>query len=389
MQYSYFNGRPEWITLQNNDLKLYLAFIHYGHPIPRNTIFEKSYEDAHNSEEIFNLYQKEIKQKALDMYEILKKRYFNLGIFTLNIEVGNTMIHSICKKECDICHNFPKKDIHSLMLIRLKLKDGKLIFIDFVNSRIYCGWDEYLEDNNLPEGYMFYPKSGLYDASKSLYQNITPASKKLEKVFKAADMASHISMWTGGILVIGSSLMFPLAVPINFGITLAMSALSAVTSSFQMFRGTQKIVDMFKHDVYTSGSEACKKWADLAIAAIGFITAPIYAITAIKELNSTVQSSSKAITIFKKSACFTQCTLVVIRATLGFIDSNFEITLENVLKLRLDVFITTGALMLSSNIRHILGVSIDMCFIKLPNLHFKIEPKIIWICMSVHTFTER
>lgn len=281
------------------------------------------------------------------------------------------MIHSICKEKCDSCHNFPEKNIHFWILIRLKLTDNKLIFIDFEKNRTYCGWDEYINDNNLPEGYnMFYPESGFYDASKSLYQNITPASNKVEKICKKADTASYVAVCGSSILLSGSALIFSIATPIVLAVNLGLYALTTIASSYQIVRGTQNLIDMFKHDIKKYSSESLKKWADLAMASIGFIASPILAIGAITEFNSTVQSSVKALTIFKKSASITQCTLIAIRATLDFIDNNFEITLENVLKLRLDVFVSTGLLMCPFYIRDILKVSIDICFIKLPNLHF-------------------
>ncbi|KAL4136195.1 hypothetical protein QTP88_007758 [Uroleucon formosanum] len=348
IQYSYFNGRPEWISLQKDDLKLYLAHLYYGHPSPSNEIIDKSYEGENSSEELFKLYKNEIKKKILKTCELLKEKCNNFS----NIKVGITMTHSICKKKCDICQNFPKKDIHCYLLLRLKLINNKLIFFDFQMSRTYTSWDDYIENNNLPEGFMFYPKSGFYDPSKTLYQNITPASKTIEKVLKAVDVASNISFFVAcSIRVYG--LIFPIAAPIALGISLIRNTIITVTSTYQAGRQVQHLMDMFSHNI-SNGIECYSKCINLAICAIGAIAAPIEGIAAMKEVNSTTKSTGKAFAIFQKSACITQCTLEVVRVTLDFMNDNFKITLENVLKLRLDLFLVTGCLMRPSLIKDLL-----------------------------------
>jgi len=315
-----------------------------------------------SSEELFKLYENETKKKILDVYELIEKKNINLS-FISNIEVGITMTHSICKKKCDICHHFPKKDIHKWLLLRLKLISNKFIFIDFQNSRTYTDWDDYVENNNLPEGYMFYPKSGFYDDSKTLYQTITPTSKPIETILRVADIATCVSNYVGITLSCGST--FLIGTPIGLGLSLVGCALATVASSFQFGRYVQQLYDLFRHDINKFGSKTWKKLIGLSIAAIGVIAAPINAISAIaSEVNSTIQSTGKTLTIFRKSACITQCTLEVFRATLDFIDNDFKITLESVLQLRLDVFIVTGSLMAPSYISDILKVNIDMCSIK-------------------------
>ncbi|XP_029343691.1 uncharacterized protein LOC100570684 [Acyrthosiphon pisum] len=353
MQYSYFSGRPEWIPLQKNDLKLFLAYTYYGYPSPSNAIVENNYEDEISSEELFKLYKNEIKKKILDMYELIEEKYINPSLFS-NIEVGITIVHSICKKKCDTCQHFPKKDIHKWLLLRLKVISNKFIFIDFQNNRTYTGWDEYMENNNLPEGYMFYPNSGFYDASKTLYQTITPASKTTETVFKTADIASYILNSVGGIIFACGS-FFLLGTPIGIGLAVTGSALTTVCSSYQFGRHVLQLIDMFKHDVNKFGTNAWKRWIGLSISAIGAIMAPFQAIAAItSEVNSAIQSTGRALTIFGKTACVTQCTLVVFHAALDFIDNNFKITWESVIKLRLEVFVVTGVLMAPSYITDIL-----------------------------------
>ncbi|XP_003247765.1 uncharacterized protein LOC100573401 [Acyrthosiphon pisum] len=352
MQYSYFNGRPEWIPLQKNDLKLFIAHIYYGYPYPSNAIVENNYEHEINSEELFKLYKNEIKKKILDIYELIEEKYINPSLFS-NIEVGITIVHSICKKKCDTCQHFPKKDIHKWLLLRLKVISNKFIFIDFQNNRTYTGWDEYMENNNLPEGYMFYPNSGFYDASKTLYQTITPASKTTETVFKTADIASYILNSVGGIVFACGS-FFLLGTPIGIGLAVTGSALTTVSSSYQFGRHVQQLIDMFHHDINKSDTNSWKRWIGLSISAIGVIMAPFQAVAAIKsDVNSTIQSTGRALTILR-TACVTQCTLVVFHAALDFRDNNFKITWKSVINLRIDLFVVTGVLMPPSFITDIL-----------------------------------
>jgi len=358
MQYICFNGRPEWISLQKNDLKLYIALLYYGYPSPSNAIIEKNYEEDKSSEELFRLYKKEIKNKVLEICELLEEKCIPRPFS--KIEVGVTMIHSICKKKCDDCQNFPKKDIHCYLLLRLKVINNKLIFIDFQKSRTYTSWDDYIENNNLPEGFMFYPHSGFYDSSKTLYQTITPASKSIEQVLKTVDTASSISYIVGSIIEI-CGFIFPLSAPIALGSIIIGNTLMTVSSTYQFGREVQNLMDMFRHNINTSATKYLSKYINLAICAIGAITAPIQTIAVVtSEANSTAKLTGKSLTIFQKSACITQCTLGVFRATLDLINGDFKITLEDVLKLRLDLFIVTGFLMGPSLIKNILKVSIHI-----------------------------
>jgi len=293
------------------------------------------------------------------MNDLIKEKYINPNLF-INIEVGLTIIHRICKKKCNDCQNFPDKDIHLLKLIRFK-SNNRCIFIDFENNRTYTGWDEFIEKNNLPEGFIFYPESGFYDASKKLYQHITPASSKTEKILKAIENTSGILNCVAGVIMFAGGLIFPLAAPIMF------TAATVVTgaSSFKAYRQIVNLKDMYKHENYVSLTKAASKWIDLAISAIGALAAPLHALSAItSEINSTIKSTGKALTVFRKGACITQCALEVVRVTLEFINDDFKITRENVLKLRLELFFAMGLLMSSNLIENILKVRIDMCSIK-------------------------
>jgi len=292
------------------------------------------------------------------MNDLIEEKYIKPGLFN-SIEVGLTVIHRICKKKCNDCQNFPDKDIHLLQLIRFKL-NNKCIFIDFENNRTYNGWDQFLTKNDLPEGFIFYPESGFYDASKKLYQHITPATTKTEQILKTFENISGIFNWAAGIILVGGSFIFPLAAPIMFTAATVVTG----TSSFKIYRQIVNLRDMYKYENDVSFTKCASKWIDLAISAIGALTAPLHAFSAItSEVNSTIKSTGKALTVFRNGACITQCALEVVRVTLDFINDGFKLTTENVLKLRLELFFVMGLLMPSSYIEHILKVRINLCSI--------------------------
>ncbi|XP_015378212.1 PREDICTED: uncharacterized protein LOC107172435 [Diuraphis noxia] len=358
IQYLYFNGRPEWTTIQKNDLKLFLAYVFYDSPFLNNAIAEKNYRHDNNSDEIFKLYKTENQKDILKMNDFIDEKYIKPDIFN-SIKLGLTIIHRICKNKCDGCQNFPDKDIHLLKLIRFKL-NNKCIFIDFENHRTYTGWDEFIEKNNLPEGFIFYPESGIYDASKKLSQNITPASYKTEKILKTIENISGIFNWASGLILITGSLIFPLAAPIIY----ISATVVTGASSFKAYRQIVNLRDMYKYENNVSCTKATSKWIELTISAIGVLVAPCYAFSAItSEINSSIQSTRKALTVFRNGACITQCALEIVRVTLDFINDGFKITSENVLKLRLDLFVAMGLLMPSNYIVNILKVRINQCSI--------------------------
>jgi len=276
------------------------------------------------------------------------------------VEVGLTIVHRICKKKCEDCQNFPAKDIHKLNLIRLKI-NNKCIFIDFENNRTYIGWDEFIKNNNLPEGFIFYPKSGVYDASEKLYQNITPASSKTEKILKSAECVSGIFNRASGVILLGANLLFPLGAPVVY------TAATIITgaSSFKVYRQIVSLRDMHKYENHVPLEKSLSKWAELMVSAIGVLATPLHAHKAItSQVNATFKATGKALAVFHKGACITQCALEIFRVTLDFINDDFKITPKYVLKLRLDVFIVMGLLMSSDHIKSILEVRIDLCSIQ-------------------------
>jgi len=323
-----------------------MAYLYYGYPSHKK-IDETSSPEIVLTDKVFELYENEAKENILKLNKNLEKLIE--PDCDGNIEVGVTMTHSICKnKNCDTCQNFPDKDIHIWKLLRLKSKEYEFYVIDFEHNKMYYGWNDYMEENVLPEGYMFYPNSGFYDASKNLYQTKTPASKKM------TNTGVSILNWIGGSILWISSFLFPIAAPITFTAALALTG----SNMYGIGRQISQLKNMYKHDIEVSGIQSCREWINLAISGIGALLTPTFAYNAYKAMFSeTTQVTSGALNIIQKTSCIAQSTLNIFRIALDFINYNFEITPTNVLHLRLDIFIATGILNPSDVIEDILKVN--------------------------------
>lgn len=330
-----------------------MAYTYYGYP-SHNKINENGYIEINDTDKFFELYENEAKETILKLNKNLDKRI--ASDCDGYIKVGVTMTHSICKDTCDICHNFPNKDIHKWILIRFKSTKNEFYVIDFEHNQIFYSWKEYMEKNVLPEGYMFYPNSGFYDPSNTLYQTITPASKKREKIIKMLDTTVSISNWVGGTVLV-SGFIFPIAAPL----VLIASTVLTVANSYDFGRQIQRLYTMYKHNIETSNKQATQEWINLVISGIGALISPTFVYTAYKaitsEAKSTIQVTSRALKIVQKSSFITQSTLDVFRITLDFMDNNNEITPKNVLCLSLDILCITGIAYCSFDIKNILKVN--------------------------------
>jgi len=330
-----------------------MAYIYYGYP-SHNNINENSYIEINSTDKIFELYENEVKENILKLNKNLEK--FIKPDCDDFIKVGVTMIHSVCKKYCDICQNFPNKDIHKWILLRFKSIKNEFYVVDFELNQIYNSWEEYMEKNVLPEGYMFYPNSGFYDPSNTLYQTITPASKKTEKIIKMVDSNVSIVNWVGNAVWV-ASILFPIATPI----VLLTSSVLIISNAYAFSRQVQKLNTMYKHNIELLRNETTQEWINLVIHGIGAIVSSTLVGNAYKaitsDVTSTAQVASRTLKIVQKGSIITQSTLDIFRITLNIVDNNFKIRLENVLHLSLDIFCVTGILYSSNDIKNILKVN--------------------------------
>lgn len=353
IQYKYFNGRPEWTTVHLEDLKLFMAYTFYGFPFNEVTAEENNDGVQHEinsmNDNIFDYYKEDEKQKIIDMIKIINEKVIKKNVD--RIHVGSTIIHSICKMKCNVCQDFPTKDIHQWFLLRVKLDSQKVAYIDLLHGRTYKNWNDYIENNTLPKGYMFYPQSGFYEESAYLIQNLTPPSRKSEKILSSFDLVGKVATFASGILL-GSSFIFPIMAPVLLPTAVTCGSFSA----WEVGRQISKLSDLGGHNESLVGKKAVNEWTNLAIATLGVITAPLNATIRTLELsNSAIMASKmgKSLSILQKGACITQCSLEVIRLTANVMNKNKKVTLKDIIGLRLDLFIVTGSLL---SIKYIQGL---------------------------------
>lgn len=348
IQYQYFNGRPQWTSIEFKHLKLFMAHIYFKSPFNNNKGISENIDD--NS--LFEYYQDEEKQCILDMYKIIIENFVQRNYS--EVEVGVTISHSICKMKCDVCQNFPRKDIHQWYLIRLKLNHTDVSYIDLVHGRTYKSWGDYIENNSLPKGYMFYPESGYYEEKNYLYQNVTPPSKKTEKILSCLDLVGTVANFVSGILLTGGSI-FTVMAPVFIPASLAITSLSAYDAGRQL----AKLRDISQHNQSLVGKKSMEHWVNLTISALGVITAPVNVVLRSLEITNSIVLTSdlgKSLSIVQKGICVTQFSLEIVRLTVNIINDSVQVSITDLMALRLDLFIVIGSLLPINFIQDVLDV---------------------------------
>lgn len=348
IQYQYFNGRPQWTSIEYKHLKLFMAHIYFKSPFNNNEDISKDIDDTR----LFDYYQEEEKQCILDMYKIIIENVVQRDYS--EIEMGVTISHSICKMKCDVCQNFPHKDIHQWYLIRLKLNHTDVSYIDLVHGRTYKSWKDYIENNSLPKGYMFYPESGYYEEKNYLFQNLTPPSRKTEKILSCLDLVGTVANFVSGILLTGGSI-FTIMSPICIPASLAITSFSAYDAGRQL----AKLRDISQHNQSLAGKKSVEHWINLTISALGVITAPINVVLRSLEITNSVILASdlgKSLNIVQKGICITQFSLEIVRLTVNIINDCVQVSIMDLMALRLDLFIVIGSLLPINYIQDVLEV---------------------------------
>lgn len=325
----------EWTNIEFNDLKLFIAHSYYGSP----KIEDDEFNIGNSSDKIFMHYKKKDKTCVLNIIKKIQNNF--MEPYVNKIDVGFTLVHSICKNKCNVCHNFPDQDIHQWLLLRIKLNSKKVIYIDLYHNRTYRDWNDYIKNNTLPNGYMFYPESGFYDEAKYLSQNITPSSSLKNKILSCIDVFGTSAMFSSCI-VLSVGTVFPIMAPILIG-----SAATVVSASvWDIGRQICRLSDMGSHNQSLLSSQASRYWLNLSLSVLGVITAPVNATVRTMEMaNSAILSTKygKSLLIFQKGACLSQCSLELIRIFTNF-KYNDKITFSDFLSFRLDLFVVTGTL---------------------------------------------
>lgn len=359
LQYSYFDGRPEWTTLKNNDLKLFMAYTYYDYPLGDEYNNDLKDIDNENVNDIFMLYKNEVQKNIINIVKKIEK-CIQPNDQSSSIEVGVTITYSICRTECKLfdttnaCGSTPDKDIiHQWKLIRIKV-DSQIYFVDFLLGRTYKNWDDYIENNTLPEGNIFYPKSGFYDEKIPLIPYTTPASRKSKKILKNIDLSMRI-VNTVGSLSLFYGLLNPLTAPF---VVLGAASLGS-SAIWETGREVQNLIDIHRHKQCLTASQLCKEWAKCSIAATGIVTSllPVKAIASVTtEMNAITNTSrlGKSMALLQRGVCFTRYSLEIIHTTLNTMDKKSKPRWKDVLSLSLDLFIITGSLTPIKDIKNII-----------------------------------
>lgn len=328
-----------------------MAYTYYGSPFNANEDSDSDINTQMNNinEDIFDYYKDDEKQNIINMINIIKTAIKNTGP---NVYVGMTITHSVCEMKCNSCQDFPAKGIHQWYLLRIR-QDELCIYIDFHHKRLYKDWNDYINNNTLPAGYMFYPESGFYDDSKYLIQHLTPSSRQSAKILKAIDLVGHVSNFVSGAFL-GAGLVFPILSPI-----LIPSA--TVITSFSTWKAVREICqlsDLNQHSESLISKEANKHWIKLAIASLGIITAPLNATVRTLKLNDSLDMTTKigkSLCFAQKSASLAHCSLEIIHLGSNILNTR-QVTFNEVMCLRLDVFVVSGLMLPVHNAHAIIEV---------------------------------
>lgn len=356
-----------------------MAYNYFGSPFEALENEEEINKYDENCDSIFGYYKKEVQMCVLNMVKVIKDNFTDsTPTMYQNIEVGFTLTHSICKDQCDICHKFPEQDVHQWYLLRIKYDSNKVGYIDLNHERTYKNWKDYIKNNTLPKGYIFYPESGYYEEANFLFKNITPLLRAQEKVITKVDLVGKIANFASAI-VLGCGMIFPIMAPVLIPSGIASGSLSAYDACRQIC----KLTDMVRHNQPLIGKAAADCWRDLAISVLGVITAPLNSVTKTLELgNSTIMATKlgKSLSIIQKSACITQCSLEVFRFAVIVMDKKTNLSWKNLIELRLDIFVVVGTLFPIIYIQQIVEVRTTMFYISSDVYIFLINYIVLQLC---------
>ena len=140
-------------------------------------------------------------------------------------------------QKCMKHHENPKNICVSFLFVSGKTSDGRItvpviripqfdivfkqninLFIDSC-GRVYEGWNDYLENNTIPECVLCYPRNGVYSAVNGDVEvefGISPAGRTGAKVLQGLDIGGTVlSVGAAGPLIAG--LFVPVALPVVVG----------------------------------------------------------------------------------------------------------------------------------------------------------------------------
>ena len=129
------------------------------------------------------------------------------------------------------------KNVFQLPLIKLEKTDGKVCFLDnFV--RVYNGWDDYVNNNELPKCICCYPKNGIYEASEDgnvrVQVTTSPRCNVGEQLVNAADITSTVATFAS-LGLLGASFFLPVLAPVAAYTGASACGYGVVRSSYRIY----------------------------------------------------------------------------------------------------------------------------------------------------------
>jgi len=182
---------------------------------------------------------KSIELLSIDNYDEKHKKFIK--------DVKDKIVEVIGSKSINAAFMFVIVKQHDnacqLPLIRLKKSDGTVCFLDNV-LRVYTGWNDYTENNELPKCICCYPKNGFYksnnDGNVLCEVTTSPRCNIGERVVNATDITATVAT-IGSLALLGGSFFFPVLAPIA-----AYTGASA--GGYTVARSSYKIYDRASHD---------------------------------------------------------------------------------------------------------------------------------------------
>jgi hypothetical protein len=127
------------------------------------------------------------------------------------------------------------------------------VIIDNV-GRVYQTWNDFLDENKLPECEMIFPKNGRYQADDNgnviLDKQLSPACNVSASILLAADVATTVGgLAAGGIFFAAAFIPTVAAVPFLLP---AAGVTGLVTGAYALGRSGYNLYDKYKHGEVTA-----------------------------------------------------------------------------------------------------------------------------------------
>ncbi|KAH8378673.1 hypothetical protein KR009_000650, partial [Drosophila setifemur] len=143
------------------------------------------------------------------------------------------------------------------------------VFVD-ENGRVYQNWNQYVANNELPEGIMVAPERGLYRLVKDhvrLDKYVTPAGSSNKKVLGYLDTGSALGGFVAACVPIAALCTLPVSGPVMA----VAGAVGLASAGYATARSGSRLVDRSQHEqsINVTDREARGHWLGVIAGAVG------------------------------------------------------------------------------------------------------------------------